>query len=84
MRARVLASKLLHFVSFTDSFIMLDVKLLKPRSLMYTTAAYRAHQLSGLSRNGPCIGELTLKWENITPLAVILRELFFSYVFWNI
>ena len=34
IRARVLASKLLHFVSLTDSFIMLDAKLLKPRSLM--------------------------------------------------
>ena len=34
IRARVLASKLLHFVSLTDSFIMLDAKLLKPRSLI--------------------------------------------------
>ena len=34
IRARVLASKLLHFVSLTDSFIMLDAKLLKPRSSM--------------------------------------------------
>ena len=33
-RARVLASKLLHFVWLTDSFIVLDAKLLKPRSLM--------------------------------------------------
>ena len=32
IRARVLASKLLHFVSLTDSFIMLDAKLLKPWS----------------------------------------------------
>ena len=32
--ARILAKKLLHFVSLTDSFIMLDAKLLKPRSLM--------------------------------------------------
>ena len=32
--ARILARKLLHFVSLTDSFIMLDAKLLKPRSLM--------------------------------------------------
>ena len=32
--ARALASKLLHFVSLTDSFVMLDSKLLKPRSLM--------------------------------------------------
>ena len=30
IRARVLASKLLHFVSLTDSCIMLDAKLLKP------------------------------------------------------
>ena len=34
IRARVLAKKLLHFVSLTDGFIMLDAKLLKPRSLM--------------------------------------------------
>ena len=34
IRPRVLAKKLLHFVSLTDSFIMLDAKLLKPRSLM--------------------------------------------------
>ena len=40
--ARLLASKLLHFVSLTDSFIMLDAKLLKPRSLMETETAYRA------------------------------------------
>ena len=33
-RVRVLASKLLHFVSLTDSFIMIDAKLLKPRPLM--------------------------------------------------
>ena len=32
IRARVLASKLLHFVSLTDSIIMLDAKLLKPLS----------------------------------------------------
>ena len=29
IRARVLANKLLHFVSLTNSFIMLDAKLLK-------------------------------------------------------
>ena len=34
IRARVLANKLLHFVSLTDSFIMLDAKLLKPLSCM--------------------------------------------------
>ena len=34
IRARVLASKLLHFVSLTDSFIMLDAKLLKLLSCM--------------------------------------------------
>ena len=34
IRARVLADKLLHFVSLTDSFIMLDAKLLKPLSFM--------------------------------------------------
>ena len=33
-RAGFLASKLLHFVSLTDSFITLDAKLLEPRSLM--------------------------------------------------
>ena len=42
IRARVLAKKLLHFVSLTDSFIMLDAKLLKPRSLVQTETAYRA------------------------------------------
>ena len=42
IRGRVLASKLLHFVSLTDSFIMLDAKLLKPRSLLETETAYRA------------------------------------------
>ena len=42
IRALVLASKLLHFVSLTDSFIMLDAKLLKPRSLRETETAYRA------------------------------------------
>ena len=34
IRARVLTSKLLHFVSLADSFITLDAKLLKPGSLM--------------------------------------------------
>ena len=34
IRARVLANKLLHFVSLTDSFIMLNAKLLKPLSCM--------------------------------------------------
>ena len=34
IKAQFLASKLLHFVSLTDSFIMLDAKLLKPRSSM--------------------------------------------------
>ena len=34
IRAPVLDSKLLHFVSLSDSFIMLDVKLLKPLSCM--------------------------------------------------
>ena len=42
IRAWVLASRLLHFVSLTDSFIMFDAKLLKPRSLMETETAYRA------------------------------------------
>ena len=42
IRARVPARKLLHFVSLTDSFIMLDAKLLKPRSLMEMETAYRA------------------------------------------
>ena len=32
IRARVLRSKLLHFASLTDGFIMLDAKLLKPLS----------------------------------------------------
>ena len=34
IRARVLGSKLLHFVSLTHSFIMLDAKLLKLRASM--------------------------------------------------
>ena len=34
IRARVLVNKLLHFVSLTDSFIMLDAELLKPLSCM--------------------------------------------------
>ena len=34
IKARVLASKILHFVSLTDSFIMLDAKLLKLLSCM--------------------------------------------------
>ena len=34
IRARVLASEQLHFVSLTDNFIVLYGKLLKPRSLM--------------------------------------------------
>ena len=34
MGERVLASKLLHFVSLPDDFMMLDAKLLKPRSLV--------------------------------------------------
>ena len=37
-----MASKLLHFVSLTDSFIVLDAKLLKTRSLMKKETAYRA------------------------------------------
>ena len=41
MRAPVLASKLLHFVSLTDGFFMLDAKLLKPQS------AYRALLIIG-------------------------------------
>ena len=53
IRARVLASKLLCFVSLTDSFITLDAKLFKPLSCMKTTTALQARQLSGLSRNGP-------------------------------
>ena len=34
IKARVLDSKILHFVSLTDSFIMLDAKLLKLLSCM--------------------------------------------------
>ena len=34
IRVRILASKVLHFVSITDSFIMLDTKLLRPLSCM--------------------------------------------------
>ena len=42
IRARVLARKILHFVSLTDTFIFLDAKLLKPQPLMETETAYRA------------------------------------------
>ena len=42
VKAPVLASKLLHFVSLTDSFIMLHAKLLKPRYLTKTETVYRA------------------------------------------
>ena len=42
IRARFLARKRIHFVSLTDSFIMLDAKLLKPLSCMQTTTALRA------------------------------------------
>ena len=34
MRGQVLANELLHFVSLTDRFIMLDAKLLKPLPCM--------------------------------------------------
>ena len=51
MRAWILASKLLHFVSLTDRFIMLDPKLLKPLSCMKTKTALQACKLSGLLRN---------------------------------
>ena len=39
---RALASKLLHFISLTDSFILLDANLLKPFSCMQTTTVLRA------------------------------------------
>ena len=35
-------SKMLHFASLTDSFIMLDAKLLKPLSCTQSTTALRA------------------------------------------
>lgn len=35
------ASKLLHFISVTDSFILLDANLLKPLSCMQTTTVLR-------------------------------------------
>ena len=47
IRARVLASKLLHFVSLTNSFIILDAKLLKLRSLMQAETAYRDFRETG-------------------------------------
>ena len=50
VKAWVLASKLLHFVSLTDSFILLDANLLKPFSCMQTTTVLRALWLSGLPR----------------------------------
>ena len=39
------------FVSLTNSFIMLDAKLLEPLSCMQTTTALCTHWLWGLSRN---------------------------------
>lgn len=36
------ASKLLHFISVIDSFILLDANLLKPLSCMQTTTVLRA------------------------------------------
>ena len=50
LKAWVLASKLLHFISLTDRFILLDANLLKPLSCMQTTTVLRALWLSGLSR----------------------------------
>ena len=42
LKARVLASKLLHFISLAGSFILLDASLLKPLSYMQTTTILRA------------------------------------------
>ena len=64
VKAWVLASKLLHFVSLTDSFILLDANLLKPFSCMQTTTVLRALWLSGLPRlAASLIQQLQSKWK---------------------
>ena len=49
VKAWVLASKLLHFVSLTDSFILLDANLLKPFSCMQTTKIFTGPLIIGTS-----------------------------------
>ena len=53
IRARVLANKLLLFVSLTDSFIMLNAKLLKRLSCMSTTTALRPVNYRDFRETGP-------------------------------
>ena len=72
MRVPVLANKLLHFVPLTDSFIILDAKLLKPQSLMWKETAYRAVLSSGLSRNGP-LGPCAL-WKLFCCLKLVVNS----------
>ena len=72
IRVPVLANKLLHFVPLTDSFIILDAKLLKPQSLMWKETAYRAVLSSGLSRNGP-LGPCAL-WKLFCCLKLVVNS----------
>ena len=50
MGARVLASKLLHFVPLTDVFIMLDAKLLEPRFLLIIIGTFEKRDPAPLTR----------------------------------
>ena len=75
----VLANKLLHFVPLTDSFIILDAKLLKPQSLMWKKTAYRAVLSSGLSRNGP-LGPCAL-WKLFCCLKLVVNSCL-SQIIW--
>ena len=53
MRARVLASKLLHFVSLTDGFILLDAKLLKPLSCWKQQQLYQPVDYQDFRKTAP-------------------------------
>ena len=53
MRARVLASKLLHFVSSTDGFILLDAKLLKPSSYWKQQQLYQPVDYQDFRKTAP-------------------------------
>ena len=53
MRARVLGSKLLHFVSLTDGFILLDAKLLKPLSCWKQQQLYQPVDYQDFRKTAP-------------------------------
>ena len=59
IKARVLASKILHFVSLTDSFIVLDAKLLKPLSCLWKTTALRDFREMGPRPPHPALQSCT-------------------------